>query len=45
MIEVRRYEPSYQVIWDAFIQRSKNGTFLLRRAFMDYHSDRFTTSP
>ena len=27
--------------WDAFIEMSKNGTFLLKRGFMDYHSDRF----
>lgn len=28
--------------WDRFVRASKNGTFLLERAFMDYHSDRFT---
>ena len=27
--------------WDAFVEMSKNGTFLLKRNFMDYHSDRF----
>ncbi|MCR4592274.1 MAG: GNAT family N-acetyltransferase [Bacteroidaceae bacterium] len=27
--------------WDAFVESSKNGTFLLQRNFMDYHSDRF----
>lgn len=27
--------------WDAFVEGSKNGTFLLQRNFMDYHSDRF----
>lgn len=27
--------------WDAFVDMSKNGTFLLKRNFMDYHSDRF----
>ena len=27
--------------WDTFIEMSKNGTFLLKRSFMDYHSDRF----
>ena len=27
--------------WDAFVDMSKNGTFLLKRGFMDYHSDRF----
>jgi Acetyltransferase (GNAT) domain len=42
MIEVRRYASSDQGIWDNFVDRSKNATFLFRRAFMDYHSDRFT---
>ena len=28
--------------WDAFVRESKNGTFLLERRFMDYHSDRFS---
>ena len=28
--------------WDAFVRESKNGTFLLERSFMDYHSDRFS---
>ena len=27
--------------WDDFVARSKNGTFLLQRGFMDYHADRF----
>lgn len=27
--------------WDDFVDRSKNGTFLLRRGFMEYHADRF----
>jgi len=28
--------------WDAFVRTSKNGTFLLERGFMDYHSERFS---
>ena len=27
--------------WNGFVARSKNGTFLFDRRFMDYHSDRF----
>ena len=27
--------------WDAFVESSKKGTFLLQRNFMDYHNDRF----
>lgn len=29
-------------IWDDFVCRSRNATFLLRRGYMDYHADRFT---
>lgn len=41
MIEVRKYNPINADLWDAFIDTSKNGTFLLKRAYMEYHSDRF----
>ena len=27
--------------WNSFVDRSRNATFLLRRDFMEYHSDRF----
>ncbi|PKV67102.1 acetyltransferase (GNAT) family protein [Pontibacter ramchanderi] len=27
--------------WDAFVQASKNGTFLFQRDYMEYHADRF----
>lgn len=39
---IRPYAPSDAAIWDGFVDRSKNGTFLFRRGFMDYHADRFT---
>ena len=35
------YSINRKETWDAFVQASKNGTFLLQRNFMDYHSDRF----
>jgi Acetyltransferase (GNAT) domain len=35
------YAPEHQTRWDQFVRRSKNGTFLFERNFMDYHSDRF----
>ena len=35
------YSVNRKEVWDAFVEASKNGTFLLRRDFMDYHSDRF----
>ncbi len=41
MIEIRRYSPCDKPIWDDFVSRSKNGTFLHQRDYMDYHADRF----
>lgn len=41
MITVERYNSSKSKEWDNLIHKSKNGTFLLDRNFMDYHSDRF----
>lgn len=41
-ITAKRYAPELAPDWDAFVDRSKNGTFLLKRGFMDYHADRFT---
>lgn len=37
-----RYTPDKAVEWDSFITASRNGTFLFKRGYMDYHSDRFT---
>ena len=42
MILVKRYTPADQQIWDHFVKASKNGLFMFERAYMDYHSDRFT---
>ena len=36
-----RYESNLKTDWDTFIDNSKNGTFLFKRDYMDYHSDRF----
>ena len=41
MIIIRKYACDDNVAWDDFIESSKNGTFMLKRAYMDYHSDRF----
>lgn len=41
MIEPAPYRPEMRTAWDDFVRRSKNGTFLFERAFMDYHSQRF----
>lgn len=42
MLEIRRYTPDKQQEWNDFLKRSKNGTFLLDRNYMDYHAERFT---
>jgi len=36
-----RYSAEEKERWDRFVRRSKNGTFLLQRDYMDYHADRF----
>ena len=41
MITVKKYTPEYKLQWDDLVQKSKNGTFLFCRDYMDYHSDRF----
>jgi len=38
---VIKYSESYSNEWNDLVSRSKNGTFLLNRSFMEYHSDRF----
>lgn len=40
-ISIERYSPAQRAEWDDFVARSRNGTFLLQRGYMDYHSDRF----
>jgi hypothetical protein len=40
-IKVRKYTSSDANQWDTFVAQAKNATFLFKRAFMDYHSDRF----
>ena len=41
-IEIVKYNSGAKVRWDAFVNASRNGTFLFLRDYMDYHSDRFT---
>ena len=40
-MRVERYTPADRTIWDEFVGKSKNVTFLLQRGYMDYHADRF----
>lgn len=42
MITIICYSEKYKKEWDEFIDTSKNGTFMIKRDYMDYHSDRFT---
>lgn len=42
MFEIRRYSSDRAGEWNEFVARSKNGTFLFDRRYMDYHADRFT---
>lgn len=42
MIKIVKYDSAQKMIWNEFIGNSKNGTFMLKRDYMDYHSDRFT---
>lgn len=40
-MELMPYLSDHQRSWDAFVRRSRNGTFLFERAYMDYHAHRF----
>lgn len=41
MFEIKEYSASDKRQWNDFVEKSKNGTFLFNRDYMDYHSDRF----
>lgn len=41
MIQITPYTAKLKVLWDSFIDTSKNGIFMFKRDFMDYHADRF----
>lgn len=42
MIEIRRYAPADAAEWNDFVRmKSRQGTFLFDRNYMDYHQDRF----
>ncbi len=41
LVSAIRYDSARKDEWNAFVAASKNGTFLLDRNYMDYHSDRF----
>jgi hypothetical protein len=41
-MRVERYDEAAGPAWDDFVRKSKNGTFLFLRGYMEYHRDRFT---
>lgn len=41
MVNIIRYNKDLKSEWNLFLLNSKNGTFMLNRDYMDYHSDRF----
>lgn len=40
-LTVVRYTPGKAREWDLFVESSRNGTFLHKRGYMDYHAGRF----
>lgn len=40
-MEIKIYTEENKLEWDNFVRDSKNGTFLICRDFMEYHSNRF----
>lgn len=41
MFEIRKYTCDDKAAWDSFVDGSRQGTFLFRRDYVGYHSDRF----
>ena len=41
MVSITPYAPALRSIWDTFVDSARNGNFLFRRDYMDYHADRF----
>lgn len=41
MFEIVRYSAQRSTEWNVFVERSKNGTFLFDRRYMDYHAMRY----
>ena len=42
MIQIKRYTPEDAAEWNNFVWlKSRQGTFLFDRNYMDYHQDRF----
>lgn len=44
LVELVPYTKAREAEWNAFVDGAKNGSFLFKRAYMDYHADRFVDS-
>ncbi len=42
MTNIRRYTAEDRERWDSFVDEARNSTFLFRRAYMEYHRNRFS---
>ncbi|MEM3828954.1 MAG: GNAT family N-acetyltransferase [Conexivisphaerales archaeon] len=42
MIKIEHYNSSSRKEWNEFVNRSRNGTFLFNRDYVEYHRDRFS---
>ena len=40
-MEIRRYRREDKELWNSFLSKARNATFLFDRNYMDYHADRF----
>ena len=40
-MEIRRYRREDKELWNSFVSKARNATFLFNRNYMDYHADRF----
>lgn len=40
-MEIRRYRREDKELWNSFVSKARNATFLFERNYMDYHADRF----
>lgn len=40
-MEIRRYRREDKELWNSFVSKARNATFLFDRNYMDYHVDRF----
>jgi hypothetical protein len=41
-IRVQPFDAARTALWNDFVARSRNGTFLFDRGYMDYHAERYT---